>query len=127
MESLRVMVVDDSLLVIKKLSTLLESLGHEIVHTAISGATVCADYAAHTPDVVTMDITMPEVDGIEATRNLLAEYPDALVIMVTSHGQEQMVLDAVKAGAKAYILKPFKKDRLKQNLERVMAFHERGV
>ena len=123
MKPLRIMVVDDSLLTIKKLSAMLETLGHQVVHTARSGVTICEDYATHQPDIVTMDITMPEVNGIEATRTLVAKYPGALVIMVTSHGQEQMVLDAVKAGAKAYVLKPFKKERLEESLTQVMEHH----
>ena len=68
-----------------------------------------------------MDITMPDMDGIEATRRILATAPSALVVIVTSHGQEQMVMDAIEAGAKGYILKPVKKEKLAETLETVTA------
>jgi two-component system chemotaxis response regulator CheY len=64
-----------------------------------------------------MDITMPDMDGIEATRLIRKQFPDALIVMVTSHGQERMVLDALKAGAKGYVLKPFRQDKLQEAIE----------
>jgi two-component system chemotaxis response regulator CheY len=77
------------------------------------------DYPGVNPDVVTMDITMPDMDGIEATRRILSRAPQALIVIVTSHGQEQMVMDAIEAGAKGYILKPVKKEKLAETLETV--------
>jgi two-component system chemotaxis response regulator CheY len=68
-----------------------------------------------------MDITMPDLDGIEATRRIMAVSPDARIVIVTSHGQEQMVMDAIEAGAKGYILKPVKPEKLKETLETVAA------
>ena len=78
-------------------------------------------YAAVAPDIVAMDITMPDLDGIEATRRIMAVSPDARIVIVTSHGQEQMVMDAIEAGAKGYILKPVKPEKLKETLETVAA------
>jgi two-component system chemotaxis response regulator CheY len=121
MRRLRIMVVDDSGLTVKKLAKLVEELGHEVVHVAATGQQAVSDFAAVQPDLVTMDITMPDMDGIEATRRILAESPDALVVIVTSHGQEQMVMDAIEAGAKGYILKPVKKEKLAETLETVAA------
>lgn len=121
MRPLRIMVVDDSSLTVKKLVKLVEELGHQVVHMAGTGQQAVEAYAAVAPDLVTMDITMPDMDGIEATRRILETAPGALVIIVTSHGQEQMVMDAIEAGAKGYILKPVKKEKLAETLESVAA------
>ena len=116
---MRVMVVDDSTITIKKITTMLAEMGHAVVRTARSGTEAIEVYAGCAPDLVTMDITMPELDGIEATRAILERHPQALIVVVTSHGQEQMVLDALDAGAKGYILKPIKKEKFQQTIERV--------
>ena len=73
------------------------------------------------PDVVLMDINLPGINGIEATRRILADHPGALIVIVTSHGQEQMVMDAIEAGAKGYILKPVKQEKLAETLDTVVA------
>lgn len=119
MTSLNVMVVDDSVITVKKIKSMLDALGHQVVQTASTGAEAVKYYAACSPDIVTMDITMPDMNGIEATRSIISTFPDARIIMVTSHGQEQMVHDALEAGAKGYILKPFQKDKLKAILDKV--------
>lgn len=121
MRPLRIMVVDDSGLTIKKMVKLLEELGHVVAAVASTGQQAVDDYAAVAPDMVAMDITMPDLDGIEATRRIMAAAPDARIIIVTSHGQEQMVMDAIEAGAKGYILKPVKLEKLKETLETVAA------
>lgn len=122
---LNVLVVDDSKLTQKKISKVLEDLGHTIVGTARTGAEAIEQYAVKNPDVVTMDITMPDMDGIEATKGIVAKFNDALIVMVTSHGQEQMVLDALKSGAKGYVLKPVQKVKLQEVLEQVIGKYMR--
>lgn len=117
MEFLRILVVDDSLITVKKLSSMLSLLGHKVVMTAGTGKEALAAYEECNPDLVTMDITMPDMDGIEATRLIRERFPDALIVMVTSHGQEKMVLDALQAGAKGYVLKPFRQDKLHEVIE----------
>lgn len=117
MTYLQILVVDDSLITVKKLSSMLTALGHKVVRTAASGVEALTAYEAYKPDLVTMDITMPDMDGIEATRRIREKYPEALIVMVTSHGQEKMVLDALKAGAKGYVLKPFRQDKLQEVIE----------
>ncbi len=112
----RVLVVDDSPIVALKLTNLLTELGFEVVGTARSGSQAVALYEELGPDLVTMDITMPDMDGIEATRRILALDPQALIIMVTSHGQEEMVMNAIDAGAKGYVLKPFHKEKLAEHI-----------
>ncbi|HML52481.1 MAG TPA: response regulator [Solidesulfovibrio magneticus] len=121
MRSLRILVVDDSGLTVKKMAKLLEELGHKVVAMASTGQQAVDVYAQAAPDVTTMDITMPDMDGIEATRRILAVHPGACIVIVTSHGQEQMVMDAIEAGAKGYILKPVKLEKLAETLETVAA------
>ncbi|BAE50750.1 response regulator [Paramagnetospirillum magneticum] len=119
MHPLKVLIVDDSLLTVRTLTGMLMELGHLVVQTAGSGALALEAYRQAKPDLVTMDITMPDMDGIEATTGILKEFPDANIIMVTSHGQQGMVMKAVKAGAKGYVLKPIKADKLREMIARV--------
>lgn len=117
-KNLSVMIVDDSPITIRKLGKMLEQLGYFIVATASNGQAAISTYRTAKPDVVTMDITMPIMDGIEATKGILQEFPDARIIMVTSHGQEKMVLDALKAGAKGYVIKPFQEQKIFEAVEK---------
>ena len=110
---------DDSILATEVLRSALQELGHKVVNTAKSGAEALVAYRTTNPDVVTMDVTMPGIDGIAAARNIIKEFPDARVIMVTSHAQKGMVMQALNAGAKGYILKPIKKDKLREILVQV--------
>jgi CheY-like chemotaxis protein/CheY-specific phosphatase CheX len=119
MHPLKVLIVDDSLLTVRTLTGMLTELGHLVTQTAGSGAQALEAYRQVKPDLVTMDITMPDMDGIEATGGILNEFPDANIIMVTSHGQQGMVMKAVKAGAKGYVLKPIKPDKLREMIARV--------
>jgi two-component system, chemotaxis family, chemotaxis protein CheY len=119
MNSLNIMVVDDSGITSKKLIAMLESMGHKVVCTAKTGTEAVSCYRQHNPDLVTMDITMPDMDGVEATKLIMDEFKDALIIMVTSHGQEEMVMNAVKAGAKGYVLKPVDPEKLKEHIAMV--------
>lgn len=120
MISLNVMVVDDSAITVKKMVSLLEKLGHTIAATCETGIDAVYEYTRCNPDLITMDITMPDMDGIQATQKIMEKYPDALILMVTSHGQKQMVLDAIKAGAKGYLLKPIQEDSLVEALEKII-------
>ncbi|MBB4266771.1 response regulator [Roseospira visakhapatnamensis] len=120
----RAMVVDDSVIAASKLRVALESLGHTVVGSAASGADAPALYRDLRPDFVTMDIVMPDMDGVQATREILSEFPDAVVIMVTSLGQERMVMDALKAGALGYIVKPIKAEAISSTLDRLTSRFE---
>ena len=119
MHPLRVLVVDDSLLTVRTVTTVLQEMGHLVVQTASTGALALDAYREYSPDLVTMDITMPDMDGIQATTGIIKEFPAANIIMVTSHGQEGMVMKAVKAGAKGYVLKPIKREKLCDMIARV--------
>jgi len=103
---LKVLVVDDSLIIRRQLTNLIEEMGHQVIGEASSGKSAISVYKDKKPDLITMDITMPDMDGIEAVEHIKAKDSNAKILMVTSHGQEKMVIKSIKAGAKGYILKP---------------------
>ncbi|UTH74661.1 response regulator [Chromobacterium sp. IIBBL 290-4] len=119
MRSKRFLVVDDSPAVIKRLSLILEALGHEVIGSACNGLDAIAKAGQLQPDAITMDIQMPELDGLEATRRILQDHPDKPVIIITAHGQESTVVDAIGAGAKYFICKPIEKDKVDEVLRKV--------
>ncbi|WP_027669493.1 response regulator [Rheinheimera baltica] len=116
----RVMCVDDSPIMLAKLKQLIESLGYEVCATVQSGHDALRLYPELIPDVVTLDITMMGLDGIETAKQLLAQHPDARIVMVTSHGQQNMVVKALKAGAKGYVMKPIDAAKLSEHLARAL-------
>ena len=111
---LKVLIVDDSLIIRKKVSKILENLGHEVVFDATNGQEAIDAYIKFKPDLVTMDITMPDMDGITAVKHIIKDDKEAKIIMVTSHGQEDMVIKSIQAGAVGYILKPINDEKLAQ-------------
>ena len=118
--SLTVMIVDDSLIMIQKLKAMVTELGHEVVRVCKDGDEAVRDYPLVKPDLVTMDITMPGMDGVDALKAIRAGDPRARCIMVTSHGQEAMVVRAIEAGAMGYVLKPVAKGRLAEVIGRAL-------
>lgn len=113
------MIVDDSLIIRKTLSTKLQSMGHNVVAQAKSGKEAIELYGEHMPDLVTMDITMPIMSGIEALQEIQKLYRNVNVIMVTSHGEEKLVMDAISSGAKGYVLKPITEEKLEQSIKKL--------
>lgn len=111
---LKVLIVDDSLIIRKKISKILENLGHDVVFDATNGQEAIDAYIKYKPDLVSMDITMPDMDGITAVKHIIKEDKKAKIIMVTSHGQEDMVIKSIQAGAVGYILKPISEDKMAQ-------------
>ncbi|MCK5110954.1 MAG: response regulator [Arcobacteraceae bacterium] len=103
---LNIMIVDDSLIIRKTLTTQLEKMGHTVIAQAKSGKEAIELYAKHMPDLVTMDITMPIMSGIEALKEIIKDYKNAKIIMITSHGEEKLVMEAITSGARGYVLKP---------------------
>lgn len=101
-----VLVVDDASFMRMRLNKVLTSQGHEVIE-ASNGVEAVAAYDEHRPDVVLMDITMPEMDGLEALRKIKEKHPDARVIMCSALGQEKTVIESIKSGAKDFIVKPF--------------------
>lgn len=116
---LNILVVDDSLIIRKTLSTLLEKMGHKVVGKAKTGQEAIYLYGQTMPDLVTMDITMPVMSGIEALKEIKIKYPDAKIIMVTSHGEEKLVMEAITSGAKGYVLKPLDEDKLNESISKI--------
>lgn len=106
----RVLIVDDTMFMRATIKNVLVKNGFEVVGEAQNGRIGVEKYLELRPDVVTMDITMPEMDGIMAVKTILSHDKDAKIIMISSMGQEIFVLDAIKSGAKNFIVKPFKED-----------------
>ncbi len=102
-----VLIVDDSRTSRRILKDILDRAGYKVAGEAINGKEGVAYYVKFQPDIVTMDITMPEMDGIEALRQIKRENPDAKVIMITAAGQKDKMMEAVKLGAAEFISKPF--------------------
>ncbi len=102
-----VLIVDDSRTSRRILKDILERAGYEIVGEAINGKEGVDLFKKLQPDIVTMDITMPEMDGIEALKQIKSEFPDAKVVMITAAGQKDKMMEAVKLGAAEFVSKPF--------------------
>ena len=108
----RVLVVDDAAFMRKMVGDALTKGGHEVVGEASNGVEAVESYQALRPDLTTLDITMPEKDGLAALKEIMALDPTAKVVMCSALGQESKVLEAVKSGAKDFVVKPFKPDRV---------------
>lgn len=116
---LNVLIVDDSLIIRKNLKKYVTNLGHQVIGEAKTGSMAVEECKRLKPDLITMDITMPDMDGIEAVK-LIQEFDTSVnILMVTSHGQEEMVVSALKAGAKGYILKPINEEKLSQGISTI--------
>src|SRR5579859_2134778 len=108
----RVLVVDDAAFMRKLLSDALASGGHEVVGEAGNGAEAVARYQELRPELTTLDITMPEKDGLSALAEIMSIDPAAKVVMCSALGQESKVLEAVKLGARDFVVKPFQPARV---------------
>ena len=116
----KVLIVDDAAFMRMMIKDILEKNGFEVVGEANNGIKAVELYKAEKPDVVTMDITMPDMDGIEAVKAIKAFDPAAKVIMCSAMGQQSMVMDAIRAGAKDFIVKPFQADRVLEAIKKVV-------
>ncbi|MCZ8155665.1 MAG: response regulator [Leptospira sp.] len=110
----RILVVDDAKFMRTLVKDALVGAGHEIVGEAENGNIAVEQYKALKPDLVTMDITMREKDGIEATKEIIKFDATARIIMVTALGQEDLLAKAIKMGVKDFVVKPFPPERLQQ-------------
>ena len=106
----KVLIVDDAAFMRISIKNMLTKNGYEVVGEAENGAVGVEMYKSLSPDIVTMDITMPEMDGLQALKEIVKLDPKAKVVMVSAMGQEAMVRDAIVSGAKGFIVKPFKED-----------------
>ena len=110
--SKKILIVDDAAFMRKLISKTLTEGGFTEIVEADDGFTACDQYFAEHPDLVIMDITMPNKSGIEALQEIRQQDPDAKVIMCSAMGQESMVVEAIKLGALDFVVKPFKPDRM---------------
>ncbi len=115
----KILIVDDAEFLRVRISKMLSGDGHEIVE-AENGARAVEQYKLIRPDMVLMDITMPEMDGLSALKAIRAFDPKARVIMLTALGQESVVLEAIKSGARDFIVKPFERERVINAISKIL-------
>jgi two-component system chemotaxis response regulator CheY len=116
----RVLIVDDAAFVRLAIRTILEKNGYEVVGEANDGNIAVAKYMGLRPDFMTLDITMPNMDGIETLKAIRNFDKNAVVIMVSALGQERYIKDAVLNGAKYFLVKPFKEDDVIETLKKIV-------
>lgn len=117
----RILITDDALFMRVTLKNILSQNGYDVCGEAHNGAEAVRLYGQLKPDLVTMDITMPEMDGLQALKEIRAADPNAKVIMCTAMGQKQMVVEAISNGAKDFIVKPFQPDRVLEAVGKLLA------
>ncbi len=118
--SKKILIVDDAAFMRMMIKDILTKNGYEIVGEAQDGREAVDKFKELQPDLVTMDITMPEMDGISALKEIKTINPDAVVIMCSAMGQQAMVIDAIQAGAKDFIVKPFQADRVLEAIQKAL-------
>ena len=116
----KILVVDDAAFMRMNLKNILTNEGFGEVVEAENGEIAVQKYKNEKPDLVTLDITMPEMDGIEALEKIKEDDPDATVIMCSAMGQQSMVIKAIELGAKDFIVKPFDKGKIKEAVSKVL-------
>src|ERR671915_2494445 len=115
-----VLVCDDAIFMRTMISDILSQAGFEVVGEAESGVQAVEKYRALKPDLVTMDIVMPDMGGIEAVREICKTDPDAKILMCSAMGQQALVVEAIQAGAKDFVVKPFQPSRVLEAVPRVL-------
>lgn len=116
----RILIVDDAKFMRITLTNILKKANHEIVGEAENGREAVVLYRELKPDLVTMDITMPEMSGLDAVKEIKKDFKDAKIIMCSAMGQQKMVVDAIEAGAKDFIVKPFDDSQVVDSVSRVL-------
>ncbi|MDT8859572.1 response regulator [Alkalihalobacillus sp. MEB130] len=116
-----VLIVDDAAFMRMMIKDILSKNGFEIAGEAANGAEAVEKFKEVNPDLVTMDITMPEMDGIQALKEIRQIDSNAKVIMCSAMGQQSMVIDAIQSGAKDFIVKPFQADRVLEAIKKVLS------
>ncbi len=116
----RILIVDDSKFMRMTLSKILQEGKHEVVGEAENGKQAVEMNKQLLPDLITMDITMPEMNGVEALKAIKKEFPSAKIIMCSAMGQQKMIVELIEAGAKDFIVKPFEENRVLEAIKRVL-------
>lgn len=117
----RILVVDDAKFMRMTLSNILSKADHQVVGECENGKEAVELYRELNPELVTMDITMPVMSGLDAVKAIKKDFPDAKVIMCSAMGQQKMVVEAIEAGAKDFIVKPFDESRVLDAINRVLS------
>ncbi|HUH11942.1 MAG TPA: response regulator [Longimicrobiales bacterium] len=115
-----VLICDDALFMRTMLGNILKQAGFEVVGEAENGVQAVERYHELKPDLVTMDIVMPEKGGIDAVRDIVKEDPSARILMCSAMGQQGLVVEAIQAGAKDFVVKPFQPSRVLEAVQRVL-------
>jgi two-component system chemotaxis response regulator CheY len=115
-----ILVCDDAIFMRTMITDILSQAGYEVVGEAASGAQAIEQYRELKPDLVTMDIVMPDMSGIEAVRAICKEFPDARILMCSAMGQQGLVVEAIQAGAKDFVVKPFQPSRVLEAVQRLL-------
>ncbi len=113
-------IVDDSKIMLKTLKTLLEKMGHEVVGEANDGLHGYIEYENAQPDIITLDVAMPLMNGKETLQKLMKSFPDANIIMISSEQDKSKIIDLIKIGAKHYIIKPVNEDNLSVVVNKIL-------
>ncbi len=116
----RVLVCDDAIFMRTMISDILSGAGYEVVGEAESGVQAIERYRELRPDLVTMDIVMPDMGGIDAVREITRLHPEARILMCSAMGQQALVVEAIQAGAKDFVVKPFQPARVLEAVQRVL-------
>ena len=116
----RVLIADDASFMRQMIREIIEPEGHEVVGEATNGIEAVEQFEELSPDLVTMDIVMPKRSGIDAVKGILAQHPDACIVMCSALGQETLVMEALQAGARDFIVKPFKPDSVIATLKKTI-------
>ena len=119
--AVRVLVVDDAAFMRMMVKDILTKNGYEVVGEAENGMKALEKYQELKPDLVTMDITMPEMDGISAVKEIKKVDPNAKIVMCSAMGQQAMVIEAIRSGAADFIVKPFQPDRVLEALSKALS------
>ena len=123
----KILIVDDSTVMRKNLYSIFTKSGHEVVGEAVDGKQALLLYSELKPDLVTMDITMPKMNGVDAVTHIINKNKDAKIIMISALNQKQMVFEALKSGAKHYIIKPIESSKLLGIVNEVLKDNEKPV
>ena len=116
-----ILIADDAAFMRNMLREIIEDMDWTVVAEAADGREAITLYQENQPDLVLLDITMPKLDGTQALKAILAENPEAQVVMITALGQKDQVLEAIKSGARDFIIKPFDHDRVTETLDRILS------
>jgi len=119
--SQRVLICDDAIFMRTMISDILSQAGFEIAGEAETGVQAVDQFRKLRPDLVTMDIVMPDMGGIDAVREIMREAPEAKILMCSAMGQQGLVVEAIQAGAKDFVVKPFQPSRVIEAVQRVLA------